>query len=338
MNGLVILTLFIRESVARIDVWACFGHQAAIDVSSISSVVVCEGNVVVRRITIGLGLVLIVLAGIVVFFSRTIFVSSISAHSIPRRVVMTSGKPVKGPVITNVPETRVLLNSTTATGMTVAAVTADRLDIESVLAGVRDVSRPVEERKKVLFDISRRKDAKALSILKAVGDARVYLNFVAVEAIGNFAKSSEKPIAAAYLKSKLSDYDAQIACAAIRAYAQLTGVDAIPELASVLPKNRVRADGYQETVCTAAVKALQNICATTAVPALLAELERSEDKGWSMEYGSCVLAALQPIRTLEGCAGAAAYADRLSARIPEDKLAKAYYEKKIIEARKIAGQ
>jgi hypothetical protein len=192
-------------------------------------------------------------------------------------------------------------------------------EVETVLARIRDTTRPLEERKKELVELGRRKDAGALNILKAVGEARVYLNWAAVEAIGSFAKSPEKPAAAAYLQGKLSNQDSQLACAAIRGYATLMGEVCIPELADVLRNNRERPDGHQEIVCAAAVKALMETGSTAAVPALLGELARSEEKGWSLEYGSNVLAALLAIGTAGGRAGAAAYAQRLSARIPEDK-------------------
>jgi hypothetical protein len=205
------------------------------------------------------------------------------------------------------------------------------------MAKIQDTHRPLEERQKDLTEISRRQDASALAILKAAGDARVYLNHAAVEAIGNFAKSPEKPAAGAYLQGKLSDPDSQIASAAIRAYARLMGEASVPELAAALKNNRERPDGHQEIVCTAAVKALQDTGSAAAVPVLIAELARSDEKGWSLEYGSRVLDALRPTATPEGRTGAAGYAARLSARIPEDKLAKAYFEEKISEAQKVAG-
>lgn len=207
-----------------------------------------------------------------------------------------------------------------------------------MLAAARDTSRPIEERESALIELSLRKDAAALNALKAVGDARVYLNFVAVEAIGNFRRSSEQSSAAAYLQSKLKDSDAQVAGAAIRAYAQLSSEASVSELADSLQANRVRPDGHQETVCTAAVLALRDIASPAAVPALLSELQRVDEKGWSLEYGSRVLEALKPIATPDGRSAAAAYASRLAARIPADKLARAYYEEKIAEAQKVSGR
>jgi hypothetical protein len=220
-----------------------------------------------------------------------------------------------------------------------AAVPADpgRAEAEAALARVRDTGLPLEERQKELIEISRRKDAAALGILRAVGDARVYLNHAAVEAVGNLEESPEKPAACAYLQSKLSDADSQIACAAIRGYTRLMGDAAVQELAAVLRNNRARPDGHQELVCTAAVKALQDICSPAAVPALIAELARSGERGWSLEYGSTIVSALRRIQAPEGGAAVLAYADRLQARRPADPLAGRYYDEKIAEARGGAG-
>jgi hypothetical protein len=215
---------------------------------------------------------------------------------------------------------------------------AGKSPIEAAIARVKDTAIPVEEREKELTEIGRRKDAEALDVLRAIGDERVYLNYAAVEAVGHFSGTPLQTAAGAYLKGKLANPDSQVLCAAIRAYARLLGEEAVPGLAEVLKNNRERPDGHEEIVCTAAVNALRDVCSPAAVPALLVELERSEEKAWSLEYGSQLLEALQKIGTPNGKAGAAAYAQRLSARIPDDPLAKAYFEKKIAEAQEIAKE
>jgi hypothetical protein len=233
------------------------------------------------------------------------------------------------------PEATLPATQAAGTASVDAAVPADsgRSEVEVVLARVQDTRLPVEERQKELIEISHRKDAAALRILKAVGDARVYLNHAAVEAVGNFEESPEKPAACAYLQSKLSDSDSQLACAAIRGYIRLTGNAAVPELAAVLRNNRARPDGHQEIVCSAAVKALQETGSPLVVPVLATELARSEERGWSLEYGSRIVQALRQIRTPEGDAAVLAYASRLEARRPADPLAGKYFDEKIAEAR-----
>jgi len=205
-----------------------------------------------------------------------------------------------------------------------------------IVAAARDTQRPLEERQRMITEISQRKDAEALDVLKQVAEARVYLNFAAVEAMGNFRESPQHPAAAAYVRSRMSDPDSKIACAATRAFARLEGADAIPELGMTIEENRERPDGHDEIVCTTTLEALRDICSPSSAPILIEELERSEERGWNLEYGSTVLSALRVAQTEEGRKAAAAYAERLSDRIPEDKMARAYFEKKIAEAQNIA--
>ena len=205
-----------------------------------------------------------------------------------------------------------------------------------IVAAARDTQRPLEERQRMITEISQRKDAEALDVLKQVAEARVYLNFAAVEAMGNFRESPQHPAAAAYVRSRMSDPDSKIACAATRAFARLEGADAIPELGMTIEENRERPDGHDEIVCTTTLEALRDICSPSSAPILIEELERSDERGWNLEYGSTVLSALRVAQTEEGRKAAAAYAERLSDRIPEDKMARAYFEKKIAEAQNIA--
>jgi hypothetical protein len=159
-----------------------------------------------------------------------------------------------------------------------------------------------------------------------------------VEALGAFGGSPEKPAVERYLKGKLDSDDSQIACAAIRGYATLMGTAAVPELSAMLGRNHERPDGHQEIVCSAIVKALQETGSTEATPALIGELRRSEEKGWSLEYGSRLVEALRFLKTPDGGKAMIAYADRLEARKPSDPLAKQYFEDKIAEARRAAGR
>ncbi|MBA4386519.1 MAG: hypothetical protein C0404_00980, partial [Verrucomicrobia bacterium] len=211
-------------------------------------------------------------------------------------------------------------------------------DVVAAINRCKDTSIPLETRQDEVKKMGKKADSQSLKLLTAIGDERIYLNWSAVEAIGSFVDSPEKPAAAAYLKTKLSSDDSQIMCAAVRAYATLLSKDGIPDLASALKGNHERPDGHQEIVCSAIVKAMGEIGSTDAIPALKGEIERSEEKGWSLEYGSKLVEAMTPshMNTAEARAAMAAYANRLEARKPADKMAKAYFEAKIAEARKAA--
>lgn len=201
---------------------------------------------------------------------------------------------------------------------------------------MKDTKVAVENRQAEITRIAATKTPEAFESLTAVANARIYLNWAAVESLGSFRGTQSELAAKQYLYPRINDEDSQIACAAIRGYATLAGTEAIPALAQALQTNRTRPDGHQEIVCSAIVKAMQETGSTDTVPALRAELERSNEKGWSLEYGSKLVAALRFNVNDEARAAMTAYADRLQATIPEDKLAKKYYEDKIAEARAAA--
>ncbi|HOX07163.1 MAG TPA: hypothetical protein PK280_12235, partial [Planctomycetota bacterium] len=168
---------------------------------------------------------------------------------------------------------------------------------------------------------------------------KTYLNRAAVEALGSAGAVAPEQRARviAYLQARLADDDAMIVCAAVRSLGSLQGAAAVPALAAVIRDNRQRPDGHGEMVCTAAVNALGQTGSAQAGPALAAELGRSEDKGWSLEYGSRVLAALVRTNAPEGPAAALAYAERLSARLTGNGMARKHLEARIAEARAAAA-
>jgi hypothetical protein len=91
-------------------------------------------------------------------------------------------------------------------------------------------------------------------------------------------------------------------------------------------------------VCTAAVEALRDLASPRAVPLLREELRRAEGRGWDLEYGSAVIAALRAVDNDKSRAAAGGYADLLTARMPKDPAARHYYTSKIAEAREAAGR
>lgn len=209
--------------------------------------------------------------------------------------------------------------------------------VRARLAALKDSSRPLARREAEVAELARRGDARAVEVLTALGDERTYLNGAAVRALGAVRDPALKPGVEKYLAARVQHEDSAIACAAARSLAAIRGEAAIPDLALALRANRRRPDGHQEMVCSAIVKALEETGSPLAVPPLAAELERSGDKGWSLEYGSKIVHALRQLRTPEAGAAVSAYADRLEARKPADPLAGAYYAEKIAEAREAAG-
>ena len=178
----------------------------------------------------------------------------------------------------------------------------------------RDPRIPLNERLGELARLGRKRDEASAKTLMAVGDARMYVNRYAVEALGG----DRSPEVRTYLSGKLWDPDSMMACAAIRALGRSAGAEAVPALEEALLKNRERPDGHDELVCTAAVETLGLVGSDTAVPALSRELDRSEGKDWNLEYGSAVVKALTQLNNAPGLQAISAYADRLSSRLPQD--------------------
>ena len=208
----------------------------------------------------------------------------------------------------------------------------------ATVARVNDTSRPLADRRAELAALAAAGDARSVEALMAVGDSGGYLSFAAVDALGSVAGSDQRPGIATYLGEKLAARDLKVLAAAIDGYAALMGKDAVPELAEVVRRNRIRGDGFEEMVLTAAVDALGRIASAEAAPVLIEELGRSTGRGWSLEYGSRVVEALGGLDTPEGRQALLAYAAALEARRPDDPLAGPHFDEKIAEARRAAGQ
>ena len=212
------------------------------------------------------------------------------------------------------------------------ALRGEPADGAALLAHFANTTIPLPRRKQDVQRLARARNDAAKAALMALGDAHLYLNRYAVEALGNYRDADTRR----YLQEKLREPDALVVCAAVRALARSAGAGAVPDIAAVIRNNRRRADGHDEMVCQAAAETLGHIASARAVPVLAEELLRSEEPGWSKEYGSAVIVALKNIGAPEGRAAMLAYADRLEARLPDDPLARAYFEAKIREARAAA--
>jgi HEAT repeat protein len=213
-----------------------------------------------------------------------------------------------------------------------------KLDAETAaaLARFKDTKVPLEKRRAEIRELAAKGDADAVKLLMALGNEKAYLNWAAVEALGSVRSAEQKGPISAYLKGKLTDGDSRVLCAAIRAYGRLSAEEAVAALAAVIRANRRRDDGHEDMVCNAAVEVLSGLATPRATGILSEELGRSEQKGWDLEYGSLLVKALSRIGTEEARARITAYADRLSKRVPADPVARAYWQKKIAEARAAA--
>jgi HEAT repeat protein len=198
---------------------------------------------------------------------------------------------------------------------------------------------PLRRRRAEIEELAARGDEDAARVLMAAGSARIYVNRYAVESLGNLKTRDPRLREAArdYLRGRLTCADAVVVCAAVRALGRLGGEAAVPELIEIIGKNRERPDGHHDMVWTSVVEALGRIGSARAVPALAAELRRPAGNGWTLEYASSVLAALDRIGTPQARAAAGAYADRLEKSMPAEPMARTYYQRKIAEARGVAA-
>jgi hypothetical protein len=163
-----------------------------------------------------------------------------------------------------------------------------------------------------------------------LGDAYTYLNFKAVEALGNV----RTPEVAQYLAGKLGDQDPKVIAQAMQSLARVQGAAAVPALAAAIASNRQRPDGFQDTICAAGVKALGEIGSATAIPALAEEFEKTVGKTLQHEYGSQVVAAFRAIGDAAGVPSLQAYAARLEkehAAMADNPMGQRYLEGKIKE-------
>lgn len=209
-------------------------------------------------------------------------------------------------------------------------------EIRNKIRYFKDTTIAIEIRREELKRLARKADDQTLQILTTLGNERIYLNGAAVEALGAFKASPRKAEVEAYLREKLKTTDSQLLCSAIRGYTALAGADAVPELAVVLKDNRTRPDGHHEIIRMAVAKALVETASPEGLKVLDAELQRSGEKDWTLEYGSEIISVLAGHMTDDLRKTLRSYADRLEARKPAEALAAEYFDTKIKEARDAA--
>jgi hypothetical protein len=207
-----------------------------------------------------------------------------------------------------------------------------------VIARVKDLSIPLEQRKLELIDLVNKGGDVSVATLMEIATQDTYLSRFAMEGLGQFKDLTSEQLTRlrAFLVANLKSPDPIMVSSAIRSLARLEGEAAISEIASVLTSNHQRADGQWELVCSAAIEALGQITSTAIVPVLTKELDRSQQPGWSLEYGSRILRVLRQVGNPEAKAAALVYANVLMAQMPKDPAGKKYFEQKITEARELA--
>lgn len=214
-----------------------------------------------------------------------------------------------------------------------APADAASLPPAAVLSASKDPSIPVEERMAgitVLAGKAGRADSASIAALMTLGNERTYLRWAAVEALG----TAKGPSVESYLKARLADPDAQIASAAMRSYARVAGERALAGIASALRANRAREDGLEEGVSIEAATILGDMRSNGALPILEDELGALSDRGWSLEYGSSLIAALRKIGDPAASGSIERYILRLRSGLPENAGARRYFEDKIDEAQR----
>jgi len=197
-----------------------------------------------------------------------------------------------------------------------------------VVAWTRDTRTPLARRAAALQALADRGTPAAVERLAAVGDAEVYLNWAAIEALGRVRDEAARP----YLLATLRHDDARRANAAVRALAQHAGVGAVAPLAAFIRANRARPDGYGEMLRGSAVQELGRIGDAAAMPVLLEELGRVGASGWSFDYGRVLIEAMRQVPGLGGREAVRDYARRIMAACPAAPLGRHCFERAAAEA------
>jgi hypothetical protein len=166
----------------------------------------------------------------------------------------------------------------------------DAAEIEKLISP----SIPIKERLQAIQALGKRGEEHDIAILKRIGDMDTYLNYAAVESLGQVKNDD----VALYLRGKLGHADSRVICAAIYSLAAVSGKSAIPFLAETLATNHTRDDGHHDVIRNACVESFGKIGAPEAFPYLKSELECSiKDLGYN--YASTVVKALEQIGTPE---------------------------------------
>jgi hypothetical protein len=207
---------------------------------------------------------------------------------------------------------------------------------ENVVTRLSDPNIPLTERKAEIDAIAQQGDTAAGRTLIEIAQSGTYLNWYAIQAMSRF--TGETAELSNYLSKNLNAPEARFASYSIQSYTKLFREKSTPELIQALAQNRERPDGYSYNIQGVIVESLGDLAPREASVQFMNELARSNELGWSLEYGSKLVYALERSRTPQAFVAVQEYADRLKAKSPADPLTKKYFETKIAEAREIANR
>lgn len=203
-----------------------------------------------------------------------------------------------------------------------------------IIAYVRDGNRPLKTRRDFINQLAKQSTPDAWRGLRAVADADIYLSHAAIKAMYG-AKCADRETIASYLENKLLSPDPRVARAAIDSYARTIGAEAVKPISETIKKGRETDHAFFDHVAEAGYTALGALAEPQAVPFLASE---SLKTGKDLDMGSTIVKALSNIAVPEAHKAILQYADHLEERLPEKPMERAYYRKKIAEARALAKQ
>jgi len=204
------------------------------------------------------------------------------------------------------------------------------------LAWFKDETVSPEVRQVEVFELAQRRDGQAIEMLETIADVPTEIGRDAIISLGDTATTG----AVAYLNSRLSDPSPTVLAAAVVSLARAAGTGAVDGVAGVLQRNHSRADGWEDRVCGACVKALALTQAPAALPVLNLEFEATTNETFGYEYGSAVVQAMKDIGSVDARPLLLGYAERLTqerSRVLEHPLSVRYLDQKITEAKEAAA-
>jgi hypothetical protein len=121
--------------------------------------------------------------------------------------------------------------------------------------------------------------------------------------------------AAGYVAEALGDEDPVVVCAAVAAWAELLGEEAVGDIGKLLEANRIRQEGPRDEVAVACVKALGGLMSSEALPVLEQELQWVVQREARPVYGLDLIEAVVDIGDSRGMGMLEQYADALQGKL-----------------------
>lgn len=139
--------------------------------------------------------------------------------------------------------------------------------------------------------------------------------------------------AAGYVAEALGDKDPAVVCAAVAAWAELRGEEAVGDIGKLLEANRIRQEGPRDEVAVACVKALGGLMSSEALPVLEQELQWVVQREEGPVYGLDLIEAVVDIGDSRGTGMLEQYADTLQGKLSGAPMVRRYQMLQIAKAR-----